>query len=60
MERCYVCNSCGKCAEEEELLVPLCRDCGHEVQPGEPTDRCAACGSENIAFPSVGPGAPRR
>lgn len=58
MERCYVCNSCGKCAESALAVTaagPRCLDCGREVQPGEKLTECAACGSRNIAF--AGPGA---
>ena len=52
MERCYVCNHCGKCAELDLAIVPkpsLCLDCGHEVQPGESFAKCAACGSGRIS-----------
>lgn len=62
MERCYVCNSCGKCAESAlavQVEGPRCLDCGREVQPGEKLTECAACGSHDIAF--GGPaGAPAR
>lgn len=51
MERCYVCNHCGRCDEPDfgiELPVLACRDCGHVVEPGESPRTCAACGSERI------------
>lgn len=52
MERCYVCNHCGKCDDLAFRIVmpmPVCLDCGHEVQPGESPARCAACGGARIA-----------
>lgn len=71
MERCYVCNHCGKCDEMEWGIAPpppVCLDCGHVVEPGESPARCAVCGSGLIvatdrtaspgpggAQPSVGP-----
>lgn len=58
MERCYTCNHCGKCTDNNEMLVPVCKACGHKVQPGESNDKCAVCGSTEITFPSIGPGAP--
>ena len=66
MERCYVCNHCGKCDEMEWGIAPpppVCLDCGHVVEPGESLVRCAVCGSGLFAAadraramrPSVGP-----
>ncbi len=60
MERCYVCTSCGKCAESAHVVEaagPRCLDCGREVRPGEKLTECAGCGSRNIAFggPSAAP-----
>lgn len=58
MERCYVCNHCGKCADLAFDIAPkppACLDCGHEVQPGESPNRCAACGSERISLPGERP-----
>ena len=60
VERCYVCNHCGKCAEQEELLVLICQKCGHEIQPGESTDKCIECGSDDITFSGGEEGAPKR
>ena len=38
MERCYVCNHCGKCDDDALAIAPpvlACLDCGHEVQRGK-------------------------
>lgn len=55
MERCYVCNHCGKC-DDQLLSIPIsnfiCLDCGHVVQPGESRDVCEACGGNNIRVQS--------
>lgn len=51
MERCYVCNHCGKCDDDALAVAPpvlACLDCGHEVQPGESPRSCAACGGRRI------------
>lgn len=51
MEKCYVCNHCGKC-DEQLLAIPIdsfvCLDCGHLIQPGESRDVCNECGGKNI------------
>ncbi|MEC4272666.1 hypothetical protein VJ923_05775 [Adlercreutzia sp. R25] len=64
MEKCYVCNHCGKCGELELAIAPdgpRCLDCGREVQPGEKMTECAGCGSARIGFAGPGkPGAPAR
>ena len=42
MERCYVCNHCGKCDDDALAIAPpvlACLDCGHEVQPGGKSQR---------------------
>lgn len=56
MERCYVCNHCGKC-DDRLLLIPIdevvCLDCGHVVEPGESRDACRVCGSKNLGTRSV-------
>ena len=51
MERCYVCNHCGKCDDDALAVAPpvlACLDCGHEVQPGESPRSCAVCGGRRI------------
>lgn len=56
MEKCYVCNHCGKCAEMEMAIVcevPRCLDCGRPVQPGEKMNECSACGSKNIGVAAL-------
>ena len=58
MERCYVCNSCGKCAESALAVTaagPRCRDSGPAGPPRAKRTQCAAGGSRNIAV--AGPGA---
>lgn len=53
MERCYVCNHCGRCTDDALGIVAptlVCLDCGHEVQPGEDTAACAACGGSRVEW----------
>ena len=64
MERCYVCNSCGKCAESALAVTaagPRCLDCGREGPPRAKQNRCAAGGSRHNADARPGAsGAPAR
>lgn len=53
MERCYVCNHCGKCDDDAlKVVAPVlaCLDCGYEVQPGEDPATCASCGGRRIEW----------
>ena len=62
MERCYVCNHCGKCDDLGLRIAPpapVCLDGGHEVQPGESTSVCAACGGTRIEWRQEAPGRPQ-
>lgn len=62
MERCYVCNHCGKCDDLGLRIAPpapVCLDCGHEVQPGESTSVCAACVGTRIEWRQEAPGRPQ-
>lgn len=54
MEKCYVCNSCGKCNDQESgVLLLACRTCGHIIEPGENTKCCSECGGTDIALTDI-------
>ena len=53
MAGCYECQHCGKCTYSGPPVAQLilaCKDCGHEVNPGEDPSKCVECGSTNIGY----------
>ena len=57
MERCYVCNSCGKCAESALAVTaagPRCLDCGPAGQPAHNRNTCAPGRTTTLAVPAPG------
>ncbi|MBQ3106641.1 MAG: hypothetical protein IJC51_04140 [Eggerthellaceae bacterium] len=56
MAGCYECNHCGKCTHGSipiEAPAFVCEECGHVALPGEPVDRCSACGGARMTFKLV-------